>query len=130
VATETVDPTDFQVTLNTGEIVFGHAVGMNRNWENSERNLVGLFGDFGNRKKSSEPGALFPVKLKIVADATPLLLIGPGGQEVNAVGLNWETNQSPYYSSGVMFLLFYPNSYERLNKYPSSRRLASAPGLR
>ena len=27
-ATETVDPTDFQFTLNTGEIVFAHAAGM------------------------------------------------------------------------------------------------------
>jgi len=96
VATETVDPTDFQFTLNTGEIVFGHAAGMNPNWENNERNTVVLFGDFGNRKKSTEPGAVFPVKLEIVADATPLLLIGPGGQEVSAVGLTWTTDKSPY----------------------------------
>lgn len=96
VATETVDPTDFQFTLNTGDIVFGHAAGMNPNWENNERNTVVLFGDFGNRKKSTEPVALFPVKLEIVADATPLLLIGPGGQEVSAVGLTWETDKSPY----------------------------------
>ncbi|HEU5104085.1 MAG TPA: hypothetical protein VFU22_33945 [Roseiflexaceae bacterium] len=96
VATETVDPTDFQFTLNTGEIVFGHAAGMNPNWETNERNTVVLFGDFGNRKKSTEPGAVFPVKLEIVADETPLLLIGPGGQEVSAVGLIWTTDKSPY----------------------------------
>src|SRR5690606_30284907 len=76
VATETSDPTDFQFTLNTGEIVFGHAAGMNPNWENNERNTVVLFGDFGNRKKSSEPDAIFPVRLEIVEDETPLLLIG------------------------------------------------------
>jgi hypothetical protein len=96
VATETVDPTDFQFTLNTGDIVFGHAAGMYPNWENNERNTVVLFGDFGNRKKSSEPGAIFPVKLEIVADATPLLLIGPGGKAFSAVGLTWTTNKSPY----------------------------------
>jgi len=96
VATETIDPTDFQFTLNTGEIVFGHAAGMNPNWETNERNTVVLFGDFGNRKKSAEPGAIFPVKLEIVADATPLMLIGPGGQEVSAVGLTWTTDKSPY----------------------------------
>ena len=95
-ATETVDPTDFQFTLNTGEIVFGHAAGMYPNWENNERNTVVLFGDFGNRKKSAEPGAIFPIKLEIVADATPLLLIGPGDQEFNAVGLTWTTDKSPY----------------------------------
>lgn len=44
VATETVDPTDFQFTLNTGEVVFGHAAGMNPNWENNERSTVVLFG--------------------------------------------------------------------------------------
>jgi hypothetical protein len=102
VATETVDPTDFRFTLNTGEIVFGHAAGMNPNWENNERNIVVLFGDFGNRKKSSEPDALFPVKLEIVADATPLLLVGPGGQEVSAVGLTWETDKSPYDQGPVL----------------------------
>ena len=37
VATETVDPTDFQFTLNTGEIIFGHAAGLNPNWEYNER---------------------------------------------------------------------------------------------
>jgi hypothetical protein len=34
--------------------------------------------------------------LDIVEDDTPLLLIGPGGQEFNAVGLSWETDSSPY----------------------------------
>ena len=102
VATETVDPTDFQFTLNTGEIVFGHAAGMNPNWENNERNTVVLFGDFGNRKKSTEPDALFPVKLEIVADATPLVLIGPSGQEVSAVGLTWKTDKSPYDQGPVL----------------------------
>jgi hypothetical protein len=52
VATETIDPTDFQFPLNTGKTVFGHAAGMNPNWENNERNTVVLFGDFGNRKPS------------------------------------------------------------------------------
>jgi hypothetical protein len=96
VATETVDPTDFKFTLNTGEIVYGHAAGMNPNWENNERNTVVLFGDFGNRQKSTEPGAAFPVKLEILPDDTPLTLVGPGGREVSAVGLTWTTDRSPY----------------------------------
>lgn len=95
VATETVDPTDFKFTLNTGDVVFGHAAGMNPNREN-ERSTVVLFGDFGIRKKSTEPGAIFPVKLEIVADDTPLQLIAPGGREVSAVGLTWTTDKSPY----------------------------------
>ena len=96
VATETVDLTDFQFTLNTGEIVFPNSAGMLPNWELNERNTVVVFGDFGNRGFSSEEGAIFPVRLDIVEDETPLLLIGPNGQEFNAVGLSWETNTSPY----------------------------------
>jgi len=96
VATETVDPTDFKFTLNTGDVVFGHAAGMNPNWETNERSTVVLFGDFGIRKKSTEPGAIFPVKLELVADDSPLRLIGPGGREVSAVGLTWTTDKSPY----------------------------------
>ena len=96
VATETVDLTDFQFTLNTGEIVFPNSAGMLPNWELNERNTVVVFGDFGNRGFSSEEGAIFPVRLDIVEDETPLLLIGPNGQEFNAVGLSWETDISPY----------------------------------
>lgn len=96
VATETVDLTDFQFTLNTGEIVFPNSIGMWPNWELNERNTVVAFGDFGNRGLSSEADAVFPVRLDIVEDETPLLLIGPGGQEFNAVGLNWETDATPY----------------------------------
>ena len=96
VATETVDLTDFQFTLNTGEIVFPNSAGLLPNWELNERNTVVVFGDFGNRGLSSEEGAIFPVRLDIVEDETPLLLIGPNGQEFNAVGLSWETDASPY----------------------------------
>ena len=96
VATETVDITDFQFTLSTGEIVFPNSAGMLPNWELNERNTVVVFGDFGNRGLSSEEGAIFPVRLDIVKDETPLLLVGPNGQEFNAVGLSWETDTSPY----------------------------------
>lgn len=43
VASETVDLTDFQFTLNTGEIVFPSSVGMWPNWELNERNTVVVF---------------------------------------------------------------------------------------
>ena len=68
---------------------------MNPNWENNERNTVVQFGDFGNRNKITEPGAVFPVKLEIVADETPLVLVGPGGREVSAVGLVMDDGQVP-----------------------------------
>jgi hypothetical protein len=102
VASETVDLSDFQFTLNTGEIVFANSVGMWPNWELNERNTVVVFGDFGNRGLSSEADVVFPVRLDIVADDTPLLLIGPGGQEFNAVGLSWETDSTPYDAGPVL----------------------------
>ena len=102
VATETVDPTDFAFTLNTGDTVHPHAAGMNPNWEDDERNTVVLFGDFGNRLPSDDPGAVFPVRLEIVADDTPLTLVGPGGREVSAVGLTWTTDSSPYDAGPVL----------------------------
>lgn len=102
VATETVDVTDFQFTLNTGEVMFANAAGMIPNWEHNERNVVVLFGDFGNRGLSSEADVIFPVKLEIVADETPLLLIGPGGQEFNAVGLTWTTDKTAYDAGPVL----------------------------
>ncbi|WP_395694890.1 hypothetical protein [Nocardioides sp.] len=102
VATETVDPTDFRLTLNTGATVSPHAAGMVPNWELDERNTVVLFGDLGNRLPSTDPGAIFPVRLEIVADDTPLVLVGPGGREVSAVGLSWTTRTSPYDSGPVL----------------------------
>ncbi len=96
VATETVDLTDFQFTLNTGDVVFPNSIGMWPNWELNERNTVVAFGDFGNRGFSSEDDVIFPVRLDIVEDETPLLLVGPDGEEFNAVGLSWETDTTPY----------------------------------
>jgi hypothetical protein len=102
VATETVDVSDFQFTLSNGDTVFPNSVGMWPNWELNERNVVVAFGDFGNRGLSSEADAVFPVRLDIVEDETPLLLIGPGGQEFNAVGLYWETDATPYDAGPVL----------------------------
>jgi|GEM_PF-1694531 len=102
VATETFDLTDFQFTLNTGDIVYPNSAGMWPNWELNERNVVVVFGDFGNRGLSSEDDAIFPVRLDIVEDNTPLLLVGPDGEEFNAVGLSWETDTSPYDSGPVL----------------------------
>ncbi|MEO1290291.1 MAG: hypothetical protein AAFV93_21275, partial [Chloroflexota bacterium] len=96
VASETVDLTDFQFTLNNGDVVFPDSIGMWPNWELNERNTVVAFADFGNRLSASDVDAIFPVRLDIVEDDTPLLLIGPDGQEFNAVGLNWETDSTPY----------------------------------
>jgi len=96
VLTNTIDLTDFQFTLNTGEIVTPLAASSNPNWENNERNCVVVWADWGNRLPSSDPNARFPVRCEIVADDTPLTLVGPNGQLLSAVGLSWETDSSPY----------------------------------
>ncbi|MBX2877929.1 MAG: T9SS type A sorting domain-containing protein [Saprospiraceae bacterium] len=96
VLTSTIDLTDFQFTLNTGEIVTPLAASSNPNWENNERNCVVVFAEWGNKLPSTDANARFPVKLEIVADDTPLTLVGPNGQLFNAVGLTWETDSSPY----------------------------------
>jgi sugar lactone lactonase YvrE len=96
VLTNTIDLTDFQFTLNTGEIVTPLAASSWPNFENNERNVVVVWADWGNRLPSSDPNARFPVRCEIVADDTPLTLVGPNGQLVSAVGLSWETDSSPY----------------------------------
>ena len=102
VALETADVSDFQFTLNTGEIVFPNAITLLPNWELNERNVIVAFGDFGNRGLRSEADAVFPARLDIVADATPLTLVGPGAQEVSAVGLHWTTDRSAYDTGPVL----------------------------
>ncbi|MEM7118426.1 MAG: hypothetical protein AAF614_38740 [Chloroflexota bacterium] len=64
VATETVDMSDFQFTLNTGEVIFPNAAGMVPSWELSERNTVVLFADFGNRGGSTGIEGVFPYVVK------------------------------------------------------------------
>jgi len=96
VVTSTISLTDFQFTLNTGEIVKPLAASSQPNWENNERNCVVVFAEFGNKLPSSHPDTRFPVKCEIVADDTPLMLVGPNNQMVSAVGLTWETTTSPY----------------------------------
>ena len=93
VATETIDITDFQFTLNNGELGYLEGFTMFPNWEDNERNVVVVFGEFANRGSASEADAIFPVRLDIVGD---LILVGPGGEEVNARGLSWETDATPY----------------------------------
>ena len=96
VLSEDVDPTDFQFTLNTGEVVIPLYAGMAPNVEYNERNCIVVFAEFANRLPSTDPNSRFPVRLEIVDDGTPLRLIGPNQRIVSAVGLTWETTTSPY----------------------------------
>ncbi|MFM1966234.1 MAG: hypothetical protein RL134_1959 [Actinomycetota bacterium] len=97
VRTDTLRPSQFRWTLNTGEVVGADAITMTPNFEYNERNTVVMFTDLGNRGLPGEPDARFPVRLDIVAasDGTELMLAGPNG-DVPATGLSKETDTTPY----------------------------------
>jgi hypothetical protein len=93
----TLDPSDFRVTLNTGEIVVPEAASIYPNSEYNERHVAVLFADFGNRLLPGQPGARYVTRVEVVADTTPLMLVGPAGL-VTAVGLFKDSTTSPYQS--------------------------------
>ena len=97
VRTNTLDPSQFRFTLNTGEVVGVDSVTMTPNFELNERNTVVMFSDLGNRGRAGEPDARYPVRLDIVPglDGEELLLAGPDG-DVSATGLSWTTDRTPY----------------------------------
>lgn len=86
----TLGATDFRVTLSDGTQVTPLTAAVFPNAEYNERSTVVLFGHFGDR------GAVHPVRTEVVADATPLQLIGPGARPRSAVGLSADATGSPY----------------------------------
>jgi len=92
----TLDPTDFRVTLSDGSVVTPELAALQPNLEYNERAVPVLFGKFGNRLPAGDPGAVYVVKTEVVADATPLRLVGPGGRTVSAVGMSATASTSPY----------------------------------
>ncbi|MCC2624927.1 MAG: phospholipase [Burkholderiales bacterium] len=93
----TVLPTDFSITLNTGEVVTPYVASINPNLEFNERSVVVLFGSFGNRLTPGTNGAIYPINVTVVKN---LQLVGPNGP-VSAVGLTkastnaYESNSGP-----------------------------------
>lgn len=83
----TVQGSDFRVHLNDGTVATPVGASIVPNSEYNERSTVVIIGEFGNRIAPGEPGALYPVFFEIVADDTPMELIGPGGRIASAVGL-------------------------------------------
>lgn len=68
----TVLPENFQITLNTGDVVTPYYVAQNPNYDFNERQTIVAFGEFGNRLPTDDPDAIYPVLLQIVASSTPL----------------------------------------------------------
>ena len=92
----TLDPTDFVVVLNDGTRVTPEVCSIGPNFDYNERAVAVLFGKFGNRLPSDNPSALYPVRVEVVEDETPLQLVGPGPTFVSAVGFGVNTNGTPY----------------------------------
>ena len=92
----TLDGSDFKITLNDGTIATAISATVMPNFEYNERSVLILNGEFGNRLPKSDPAVKYPVKVEIVADATPLKLVGPNGRLVSAVGLTMTNDKTPY----------------------------------
>lgn len=82
----TVSPSDFLLTLNTGQTVQPEVASISPNFSYNKRGCVTIFGHFGNRLAPGTPGAIYPTQLTIVDKGTTLKLVGPSGP-VSAVGL-------------------------------------------
>lgn len=95
----TLDPTDFQVTLNNGTRITPQVTSIWPNFEYNERSVAVLFGHFGNRE--TERGAIYPVSVKVVQGASTLRLVGPHRRLVSAVGMHVASPGSPYDRPGV-----------------------------
>jgi hypothetical protein len=94
----TLDPTDFEVTLNTGEKVTPQLASIYPNEEYNERSVAVLFGKFGNRLPPTDPGSVYVVAVKVVGR---LQLVGPGGRLASAVGFEATTMTTPYADPNV-----------------------------
>lgn len=97
----TVQGTDFLVTLNDGNQVYADVATATPNFDYNERAVVVLFGQFGNRLELDDANVLYPVRIEVVDDGTPLMLIAPDGSLVSAVGMFAIAPGSPYHSPGV-----------------------------
>lgn len=103
ILTDTLRPSQFRFTLNTGDVISVEVLTMTPNFEWNERNTVVMFADLGNRGLPGERDTRYPVRLDIVpaSDGTELMLAGPEG-DVPATGLSFETDNTPYVSGPTL----------------------------
>ena len=97
----TLEPSDFRVNLNNGTAVTPQVASVWPNFEYNERSVAVLFGHFGNRVPPTEPGAIYPTSVQVVAGASTLKLVGPHQRIVSAVGFRVRSPGSPYTRPGV-----------------------------
>ena len=96
----TAEGSDFLVTLNDYSQVYPDHATMTPNFDYNERAVVVLFGQLGNRLELDDPNVLYPVRIEVVDDGTPLMMVGPDGFLQSAVGLFANAPGSPYHTPG------------------------------
>ena len=96
----TIEGSDFLVTLNDFSQVYPEIATMTPNYDYNERAVVVLFGQFGNRLALDDEDALYPVRIEVVDDGTPLMMVAPGGSLQSGVGLYVNAPGSPYRTPG------------------------------
>jgi hypothetical protein len=94
----TVNPSNFRLTLNTGEVVQPEVASISPNLLYNKRSCVVVFGKFGNRLAPGTPGAVYPTTFTVVDNGTTMMLYGPNGP-VSAVGLSIASG-NPYQPGG------------------------------
>ncbi len=94
VLAKTLNATDFAITLSNGTVITPLAISLIPNLEYNERQTVVLDGEFGNRILPGQEGALYPIRVSIVNDGTPLQLLSSQGP-VSVVGATVES-ANPY----------------------------------
>lgn len=96
----TVEGSDFLVTLNDFSQVYPDIATMTPNYDYNERAVVVLFGQFGNRLALDDEDVLYPVRIEVVDDGTPLMMVAPDGSLQSGVGLYVNAPGSPYRTPG------------------------------
>jgi hypothetical protein len=109
ILTSTINPTVFQLTLNTGEKITPHVAALTPNFFYNESSCVVMFGPFGNRIPPGEPGAVYPATVSIVegssnGTAINLTLVGPNNVLTDMTGASI-ASKNPYAPGGGPSLL-------------------------
>jgi hypothetical protein len=94
----TLNGSDFAVTLNDGTVITDvRNASVGPNFEYNEGTTVVLNDErFANRKPKNHPEAIYPVSVRIIADDTPLQLVGSKGRLVSAIDMTGTNNRTPY----------------------------------
>lgn len=120
----TLNPSDFLVTVNTGETVTPVTASFLPNLEFNERQTVVITGDWGNRLDPSSPDARYPVSVSIVSDDTPLQFVTSTGL-VSAVGQSVDSANPYVEGNGPRMLAAKLDAYSDLGEGAPAWQAAS-----